>query len=702
MLSSKLLASCFAATALLLVPTVSSGQTVALVSGNGQLVCIYCPSFTTAQFLPLVVSVTDSSGALSANTTVTWTSVAPGASPVTTTSTTNASGVASYTFTPATPVGGSSFVQSTVTATAGTSSVQFTETAVVPGQQSAFAPIQVTLVSPYAGQPLTGTAGQAASTQLSAQVFVTQLGLQQGLPGIAVQVVSGTTGATVSCMSQTGQQPGTVLTNSTGTATCTLVLGSTIGTGNYTIVVGGTYATFTTGALTVTAGPPAVIKIISGNNQSVNPGGLAPLPLTAEVTDLGGNPSVGATVSWSVSQGSATLSKTVITSVSTGLVSTSVTAGSSGPIQVTAKLSNSTAQVIFTVNVNTIVTQLQVLSGNNQDAAVNTAFADPLIVQVNDQAAPVTGAVVNFVVTSGSALLSAPSAASNAQGQAQITVTAGATAGPIVIIATVGTLTQTFNLMAVPPGPIVTAGGFTNGAGFQVGSVSPCSLVTIFGTGLATGIQGAVTSFLEPQSLVAGVSVQFATVPAPILSVANVNNQQSVTVQVPCETVPGSVPVVVTVGGGSTTVNVTVLPISPGIFQTTMSDGVVRAVLVRPDGSFVTPQNPARIGEIIRMYATGLGQTSPPIVTNQMVPLVADASGNLVPEAMPVSSQVVIGVDNAGVQVVSAQYAYGMVGVYEVQFELESADTGDNIPFAILMFQNGQAVFGNPSLIPVQ
>ena len=64
--------------------------------------------------------------------------------------------------------------------------------------------------------------------------------------------------------------------------------------------------------------------------------------------------------------------------------------------------------------------------------------------------------------------------------------------------------------------------------------------------------------------------------------------------------------------------------------------------------------------------------------------------------------QVVVGVDNAGVQVVSAQYAYGMVGVYEVQFVLQSADTGNNIPFAILMFQNGQAVFGNPSAIPVQ
>ncbi len=190
--------------------------------------------------------------------------------------------------------------------------------------------------------------------------------------------------------------------------------------------------------------------------------------------------------------------------------------------------------------------------------------------------------------------------------------------------------------------------------------------------------------------------------PAPILSVVNQNNVESVTVQVPCETVPGTVPVVVTVGGGSTTVSTTVLPISPGIFQTTMSDGKLRAVLVRQDGSYVSLQNPARTGEVIRMYATGLGQTSPPIVTNQTVPLVTDALGNLTPEVMPVASQVVIGVDNAGVQVVSAQYAYGMVGVYEVQFELQSANTGNDIPFAILMFLNGQPVFGNPSAIPVQ
>jgi len=698
MLRSKLLASCFVSAALFLAPAISSGQTVAIVSGNGQLVCPVCPSLSTQQFLPLVVSVTDSSGALLANTTVSWSTSQSGNSPTVTTSTTNASGLASYSFSPLLPSPPSSFLQATVTAAVGASTVQFTETTLVPSEQTGFAPIQVSLISPLPGQALTGTAGQTSSTQLQVQVTITENGLVEGLGGVAVQVVSGP-GPTVGCMTQTGQQPSTVLTPASGTATCNLVFGGSIGSGTYFVMIGATYANFSTGALTVTAGPPAAIKIISGNNQSINPGALAPLALTAEVTDLGGNPSAGATVAWNVSQGTATLSNTVTTSASNGQVSTRVTAGSSGPIQVTATLS-STAQVAFTVNVNTIVTQLQIVSGNTQSVAVNTAFPDPLIVQVNDNTTPVQGVGVTFAVSSGSAVLSAPSATSNAQGQAQITVTAGATAGPVTVTATLGDFTQTFDLTVLPAGPVVSS--ITNAAGFQVGSISPCSLATIFGTGLATGIQGAVTSFLEPQTLMAGVSVQFATVPAPILSVVNENNQESVTVQVPCETTPGSVSMVVSVGSGSTPVPVTVLPISPGIFQTTMSDGTLRAVLVRPDGSYVSLQNPARIGETIRMYATGLGQTSPPIVTDQTVPLLADASGNLVPEAMPVNAQVVIGVDNAGVQVVSAQYAYGMVGVYEVQFVLQSADSGNNIPFAILMFQNGQAVFGNGSLIPVQ
>ena len=176
------------------------------------------------------------------------------------------------------------------------------------------------------------------------------------------------------------------------------------------------------------------------------------------------------------------------------------------------------------------------------------------------------------------------------------------------------------------------------------------------------------------------------------------------TVQVPCEVTPGSVPVTVNVvNGGSTTVNVDVLPISPGLFQTMMSDGKLRAVLVRPDGSYVSLENPARRGEVIRMYATWLGQTSPPLVTGQTVALVEDASGNLVPQEQDVTARVVVGVNNAGVRVVAAKAAYGLVGVYEVQFEVPSGTaTGNDAPFAIAVYQGTSLLFGNASAIPIQ
>src|ERR1035441_8877803 len=87
-----------------------------------------------------------------------------------------------------------------------------------------------------------------------------------------------------------------------------------------------------------------------------------------------------------------------------------------------------------------------------------------------------------------------------------------------------------------------------------------------------------------------------AAISAPIFSVSNISGQQQILILVPCEVTPGTVPVTVTVNGGSQTLNVNVLPASPGIFQTTMSDGVVRAVIERPDGSFVSPSNPARRG----------------------------------------------------------------------------------------------------------
>ena len=211
------------------------------------------------------------------------------------------------------------------------------------------------------------------------------------------------------------------------------------------------------------SGPPAVIKIISGNNQSVNAGMPAPQPLIAEVTDVAGNPSSGAAVTWSVTAGSATLSNVVTSSASNGDISANVTP-TAGPVQVTVALAgNSAVQGVFTVNVSQPITALQIVSGNNQQAQVGKAFANPLIVQVNDNNLPAPDVTVTFTVPSGSATLSALTVVTNLQGQAQVMVTAGSTAGPVSVLASATsegvTYTQTFDLSVTAGAALASSPG---------------------------------------------------------------------------------------------------------------------------------------------------------------------------------------------------------------------------------------------------
>src|SRR5581483_3179919 len=222
------------------------------------------------------------------------------------------------------------------------------------------------------------------------------------------------------------------------------------------------------------------------------------------------------------------------------------------------------------------------------------------------------------------------------------------------------------------------------------------SLATIIGSGLAPDIQGVVMPlFFGPLPLLlANTTIQVGPSYAPIHHVSHIGEQESVSFQVPCDAALGTVPVTVRVGIDSTTVNVPITAVSPGIFLTTMSDSKQRAVLVRPDGSFVSLQNPARRGEVIRMYATGLGQTTPPVGTNQV---------GIPGTDQPITASIVVGVNNGGVRVVSARYASNMIGVYEVAFEVPSdAPPGNDLPFAIAVVQGGNLVFGNGTTIPVQ
>jgi uncharacterized protein (TIGR03437 family) len=165
------------------------------------------------------------------------------------------------------------------------------------------------------------------------------------------------------------------------------------------------------------------------------------------------------------------------------------------------------------------------------------------------------------------------------------------------------------------------------------------------------------------------VQVEFGNTLAPIAYICNIDGRETIAIQVPFEMAPGLVPVRIHVGQGNTLVNnVPIQSLSPGIFEH-MIDGRRYAVLQREDGSFVSNTNRAQRGERIRLYATGLGQTIPLTGTNR--------AGRI---GQAVFAPIVVGINNAGVNVVSSETLPGVVGVYVVTFVVPAdAPAGDTV-----------------------
>lgn len=482
--------------------------------------------------------------------------------------------------------------------------------------------------------------------------------------------------------------------NEQGIITCDLKLTGRAGTGTLVVTIGG--FTERKYPIRVDPGEPSLLKILNGNNQSGDISQILPTPLIVEIGDGGGNTLASATVRWEVIQGQATLTNSTTVTDSNGRASNTVRLGTQpGVILIKATaFGGSQPSVTFETRVNVTVSGLAKVSGDSQSTFTNSAFPNPLVVQVTDnrqQAVP--GVTVNFTVTSGSETLSANSATTDSAGRASVTVRAGGAAGSIVITANTQGVAQgaTFNLTAQLPGPV--PGAFVNAASGERGAVVPGGIFTLLGQGFAPDLRGCIEGVpiigRLPTKL-NQVELQFGTTLAPIFSVCNLNGQESVTFQAPFELTPGfPVSVIARVGVGSTTLNnVQVRDYQPGTFETTNAQGRRYAVALKPNGSFVSPDNPARYGEIILVFMTGAGQTTP-----------AAATGVTGVTGQRLGIDVVVGLNDLGVRVVSAEYARGLVGVYEIQFEVpQGTQTGAARPLGVVLArQNGQFVFPDNS-----
>ena len=154
-----------------------------------------------------------------------------------------------------------------------------------------------------------------------------------------------------------------------------------------------------------------------------------------------------------------------------------------------------------------------------------------------------------------------------------------------------------------------------------------------------------------------GVSVQVAGIPAPILA----SGPGTATFQIPFETPAGAaVPVTVQCGGQqSMAFPIAVQPVAP------WPDGWV----LNADGTQNTLQNPAAWGSVLTIYASGLGNYSPPLADGQIAP--NDKSHSL---QLPVSISFVATTPAPFPgTIVYAGPAPGQIGLAEIQFQLPAS-----------------------------
>lgn len=178
--------------------------------------------------------------------------------------------------------------------------------------------------------------------------------------------------------------------------------------------------------------------------------------------------------------------------------------------------------------------------------------------------------------------------------------------------------------VTVPPSPppvsgtpSVNDGGIVSNASFAPGTnpLAPGTIIAIFGAGLTDGSSAESSAFGNDGKLLttlAGARVTINGIAAPIFSAF----PTQINAQAPAELAGvTSATIEVTVAGqASAPRTFFVDSISPGIF-TVPSGGQGPGAITHADGSLVTTQNPARPGEVVIIFGTGLGQVNPPVAT---------------------------------------------------------------------------------------
>ncbi len=209
-----------------------------------------------------------------------------------------------------------------------------------------------------------------------------------------------------------------------------------------------------------------------------------------------------------------------------------------------------------------------------------------------------------------------------------------------------------------------TVGGVAATAS-TITTAAPGSILSIYGSNLAptTSDLSAFVSVPTLPTSVNGVTVTVGTAKAPFYFVS----AGQINVQVPFEATAGTQPLVVTTAGGaSTAFNVTVASVAPSIFFDAPSG--IAAIVKNVDFSVITASNPAKAGDTIVIYSTGLGQTTPALATGALAP--GSPFDN--------TSTVTVTIGGKDATVIYSIAAPGFAGLYQTAVTVPSGVSGNS------------------------
>lgn len=160
----------------------------------------------------------------------------------------------------------------------------------------------------------------------------------------------------------------------------------------------------------------------------------------------------------------------------------------------------------------------------------------------------------------------------------------------------------------MPPPPKFTSDSVVHGASFLKGSFAPNTFISIFGENLSWSTLSVKSSHINANTLptsLGGVQVLIG----PTLGFLVFVSPGQINALIDSRLTPGKYPLRILRDSlaGPSVATITIADTAPGLFA--ISDGT--PVVTRPDGSLVTEESPARPGEIIILWATGLGPTLP-------------------------------------------------------------------------------------------